>query len=285
VNLPAYFKFPIIYEGACFMPTKMPSETKKRIIQQAIAYVHLFLSEKGGEGKSTLAHLLIEYLIFLLKTLVIIVEGDRSQPDIKRLFQNLVGHPDYSTLVEITHGFYSEDIRLRGMGDQIWESALKTPNSHVIWNTPANVSTALFQALHEDGLIEFAADNRIGIINWCVTSGNSDAIRHFLRCLKEFPTMTHILVKNYGLNDDFTDLERNDELQAAIKAHRVPVIELPAIPYEELKIIKAHNLTFTQGIKVIRQTKGAISSHRLQRFFNQACAQIEASGVFHAPQS
>jgi hypothetical protein len=261
------------------MPTKMPPETRKRIMQ-VIAFVHLFLSEKGGEGKSTMAHLLIEYLI-ILKSLVTIVEGDRSQPDIKRLFQPLLGHLDYSTLLGIEHGFYSEDHRLRAMSDQIWESALKTPNSHVVWNTPANVSTAFFQAFHEDGLIDFAADNQIGIINWCVTSGNSDAIRHFLRCLKEFPTMTHILVKNYGLNDDFTDLDRNNELQAAIKAHRVPVIELPAISYEELKLIKAHNLTFTQGIKVIRQSRGAIASHRLQRFFNQACAQIEAAGVFH----
>jgi hypothetical protein len=226
---------------------------------------------KGGVGKSLFCRALVEF--GLTRNLAfVLAECDRETPDVART---------YRSSVETIFAYFTEDPTKRSKADRLFSSAIALP---VIANLPANVHEALRAWFIEDGLYELGQEHGVSFCHWYVTNGGYDSIKFFVKTLRDLGEwMPHILVRNWGLCDDWTHVDEDEDVQAAISQYRVPVIDLPKFPYAERNFVEAHQLTLKAAIQ--HPDLSLVSRQRIKNFMKEAFAQIAQTGVFIDAQS
>ncbi|MBE9117259.1 mobilization protein [Lusitaniella coriacea LEGE 07157] len=232
--------------------------------------IHWSNGRKGGVGKSLLSWLLTEYALKHLKAPFCLVETDRVNPDVGRL---------YKETVRTEFAYFSESEQKRTKADKIFNLACQsTVIVNLIVNLPAQVHEPMKMWFLEDEIYELAKEEGVSFCNWYVSNGGYDSIGLFMKTLKDLGQfMPHVLVRNWGLCDDWTHVDEDDELQALVRQYRVPVIDIPKFPYAERNFIEANQLTLTEALS--HPKLSLVSKKRVHKFLRQSFAAIESTGL------
>jgi len=203
------------------------------------------------------------------------VDADSSNPDVARVYKGVCELAKFSANDKMSQGL-----------DEIFEFALEKQKL-VIVNLPAQIHELVMDWLRKNELVEMGAQNGIGFVHWFVCNGGMDSVKLFQKSLGEYdPRVEHVLVKNLGLRQDWSDILEDKALSAArekYKAHRE--IELPLLAYLERDRIDDYQLRFDEAEKDTERF-GAVSRQRIKKFIRDVSVQIDSTKLFdNAPRT
>ena len=111
-----------------------------------------------------------------------------------------------------------------------------------------------------------------------VTNGGYDSVKFFIKTLRDLGEwMPHILVRNH-VCEEWTHVDEDEEVQAAIANYEVQVIDLPKFAYAERNFVEANQLTLTAALH--HPDLSLVSRQRIKNFMREAFSQIECTGAF-----
>ncbi len=213
---------------------------KEEIIQTTKGTkIHLVGGEKGGCGKSFFSNFFIYYYETLnLNKKLIIFDADESNADIYHLYEN-----DKSQIVK--QAFFSDDSKKIREVDVIFEEALSKKT--ILVNLPAQVFKNLNSWIKSSDLIKLAQENEISFVKWFISNGGVQSAKFFLESLKEL-NMLHVFVRNLGLCDDWSFIEKMEEFSEAHDNYKFLSIDLPAFPHYEKNQIEHLKISFSEAL-------------------------------------
>ena len=226
--------------------------------------IHLIDGEKGGVGKSFVAKTMIQYALDrgLAHT---VVETDRSNPDVANIYGD-----------NCKRAILSENERQAHKSDRIFELALSKP---LIVSLPSQVHKSLASWIEKNKLLEFAPGCGVNFLKWFVSNGEYDSTKLFAKSLNYYEDrLPHILVKNFGLCDEWEQIDDDELLQELIRKYQVKVIDFPKLGYNERYLINKEQLTFGEAKTSSKLT--ILAKQRVANFLNSAYAAFDSSGVW-----
>ncbi len=226
--------------------------------------IHLIDGEKGGVGKSFVARTMIQYTLDRNLPMVA-VETDRSNPDVARVYEDIC---EYAVL--------TEDEKQADKADGIFEMGLE---KDVIVSLPSQVHRAMESWIEKNQLLTLGNDYGVSFCKWFVCNGEYDSIQLFLASLNCYEKkMTHILVRNLGLCDEWSPIDEDESVQKLIKKYRVKVIDFPKLGYKERYKINQNRLRFDDA----REYKdfGVLGRQRVVNFLKSAYRAFDSAGVW-----
>ena len=229
-----------------------------------MAVIHLIDGEKGGVGKSFVTRTMIQYGLDRNLPFVA-VETDRSNPDVNRVYQDIC-----------KFAVFSEDEKQADKADRIFEMAIEKP---VIVSLPSQVHRAVKAWIDNNQLLKLGDEYGVSFCKWFVCNGEYDSVRLFQSSLNNYKhQMTHILVKNLGLCDEWEQIEEDQSLQKLIKKYQVKVIDFPKLGYKERYLINQKQLKFDEA----REYKdfGVLGKQRVVNFLKAAYTSFDSAGVW-----
>jgi hypothetical protein len=122
-----------------------------------------------------------------------------------------------------------------------------------------------------------AADEGVSFVRWFITSGTFESLNLFQIALERhggnFP---HVLVKNWGVSDDWSELASLADLSKLMKRHKVQIIDFPRLPWQESNLVQKKNWTFAQARAA--NDLPSMSRTKVKRFLKEAYAAFESTG-------
>jgi len=273
------------------------------VIDPIRGLVHFFDGDKGGVGKSLCCSVFSQYFLDS-KIPFVLLEADRYNPDIAR---------KYKGLADIDFAIFSDDPD-KTKADEIIEYAKK---KQVVISLPSQVGKPLSEWL--DDALETAEEERIKFIRWFVVSGSYESLNLLRLSLKRYASkMQYVVVKNFGLSDDWTPLEavpdpgidyeklpewkaseggdnEESELEQLIeqreteakqivylmRKYGVKTIDFPKLPARERYLLDAYNLTFSKALSSRVFESKSMSRTRIRKFLQAAYEQFESTGLLN----
>jgi hypothetical protein len=230
-----------------------------------MADLHFIGGEKGGVGKSVFARLMAEFCI-AFKLIFVLAECDRMNPDVARI---------YRKIIRTELAYFTEDKTRKSKADKLFSLAIELLT---IANLPAQVHEAMKSWFLEDNLYELGQEHGVSFCYWYVSNGGYDSVKLFVKTLRDFGEyMQFVFVRNWGLCDDWTHVDEDEGVQAAIREYKVSVIDLPKFPYAERNFIEAHQLTLTDALN--HPDLSLVSKQRVKKFLRESFAEIEKTGL------
>lgn len=229
-----------------------------------MATIHLIDGEKGGVGKSFVTRTMIQYRLDRDFPFVA-VETDRSNPDVAGIYEDLC-----------SFAVFSEDEKQADKADRIFEYATEQP---VIVSLPSQVHRAVKAWLDKNELLELAEEYQVDFVKWFVCNGEYDSVKLFMASLNCYEDkITHILVRNQGLCDEWSQVEEDESLQKLITKYRVKVIDFPKLAHRERYSINQKRLRFDEA-RSYREF-GILGKQRIVNFLKAAYASFDSAGVW-----
>jgi hypothetical protein len=229
-----------------------------------MATIHFIDGEKGGVGKSLVARTMVQY--HLDRNLPFVaVETDRSNADVANVYKGIC-----------QYAVFTENEKHADKADKIFELAMDKP---VIVSLPSQVHRAMKEWIETNKLIELGSEHGVKFCKWFVCNGEYDSVNLFVKSLSSYESrMTHILVKNFGLCDEWEQVDEDDVVQKSIKKYKAKVIEFPKLPYRERYILNKDRLTFAEA----RDYKefSVVARQRVVNFLKAAYAAFDSAGVW-----
>lgn len=227
-------------------------ENQEELIKSSTT-IHIVDGEKGGAGKSLFSRTLIEYC-YSAGLNMAIVDADTSNQDIAKIYK------------DVDIAFFSDDENLAQKADFIFEKAFE---KSVIVNLPAQVYSNVTDWINKNNLIDLGAENSITFVKWFVCTGSVDSAQFFLQSLKDLGNqMTHVFVRNMGLCDDWSYIEKMPEFIAAQSDRDFIIMDFPKFPYWERNIIDRWGLTFSESLT--HSEIKVVSKQRIKNFLKKA---------------
>lgn len=224
--------------------------------------------EKGGVGKSLVAKVLTEYCLSKHPNGFALIESDSSNPDVWRIYENKVPTG--------TLAYFSDDPAQRTLADPLINTSVTQPLT--ICNLPAQVNDAIKGWFIDDNLYELTNDENILITYVHVCNGGYDSTKLLLRAAKDFGSYMNLaFVRNWGICDDWTHVNEDKEIQAVLKKHKVPIIDIPKFPYAERNFIEGKQMSFDEALS--DKQLSIVSKQRIKNFLRECFAQIKSSGL------
>ena len=229
--------------------------------------IHLLDGDKGGIGKSFVAMTLIQYFLDNSREFVA-VEADRYNPDVANRYRDL----------NFRFATFSEDEQVSSANDnenpdQIIDIAAL---SDVIVSLPAQVGIPLKTWI--DTALIACEETGSSFVRWFVTSGTYESLNLFKIALKRHgKSMPFVLVKNWGMSDDWSEIEAFDGLLNLVDKYQVKAIDFPKLTWKEANLIQKHNWRFSEA-------RSAKDLHLMQRtriktFLSEAYSAFESTGL------
>ena len=229
-----------------------------------MAVIHLIDGEKGGVGKSFIARTMIQYGLDRNLSFAA-VETDRSNPDVSRVYKDICNF-----------AIFSESEKQADDADRIFALALKKP---VIVSLPSQVDRAVQTWINRNQLLEFGDEYGVSFCKWFITNGEYDSLRLFQASINHYENqITHILVRNFGLCDEWSQVDDDELLQKLIKKYQVKVIDFPKLGYGERYLINRHQLRFDDAIQC--QDLTILGKQRVVNFLKGAYSAFDSTGVW-----
>ena len=229
-----------------------------------MATAHLVDGEKGGVGKSFVARTMVQYRLDRDLPFVA-VETDRSNADVANVYKGLC-----------KYAVFTEDEKHADKADRIFEMAIENP---VIVSLPSQVHRAMKDWFERNDLIKLGQSHGVSFCKWFVCNGEYDSVKLFINSVNSYDDkVTHILVKNLGLCDEWEQVDEDEELQKLLKKHKIHVINFPKLSYRERYIINKNRLTFAEA----REYKefSVMAQQRVVNFLKAAYAAFDSAGVW-----
>lgn len=228
-----------------------------------MATIHWGDGEKGGVGKSLVVRTFIQYHLDRNKPFVAF-ETDRSNPDVAGVYKGLC-----------QLAVFTENEKQADRADRIFEIAMEKP---VIVNLAAQSHRAVFDWIERNNLFDLGKEYGVSFCKWFVCNGGYDSINLFNQSLTSYESrMQHILVRNWGVCDDWEHVDEDESLQKLIKKYKVKVIDFPKLAYRERNIIDRNRLNFTEATQY--KEFGVLSKQRLANFLKAAYAAFDSTGA------
>ncbi len=226
-----------------------------------MATIHLVDGEKGGVGKSLFARTMVQYCLDK-KSSFVPIETDTSNPDVSGVYKDICKYAIISTEEKDFH-----------KADEIFEIAIDKP---VIVNLPAQSHKAVSRWIEKNNLIDVGKSHGVNFCKWFVCNGGYDSTQLFIQSLNYYGLkIQHILVRNWGICDDWEHLKEDKELQKLIKKYKIKEINFPKLVYRERNVIDQERLSFSDA----REYKkfGILSKQRIVDFLKATYAEIEST--------
>jgi hypothetical protein len=145
----------------------------------------------------------------------------------------------------------------------------------VIVNLPSNISSAVSAWLNQNNIFALAKENNIQICQWFVCNGGHSSIEKFKESVNEFPEqITHIFVRNQVIFDDWTFLDKDEELNEILARENVFQMDFPQFSFEERNRVDAGQLTFGQAL-ADDSGFGILSKQRIKNFLRDSYAGFD----------
>lgn len=226
--------------------------------------INLIDGEKGGVGKSFVAKTMVQYAIDR-KIEFTAVETDRSNPDVANIYGAIV-----------KRAILSENEKQAHKADRIFELALEKP---LIVSLPSQVHRPLRTWIENNELLEIGEKHEVSFQKWFVSNGEFDSIKLFIKSVKHYgDKVPHILVRNFGLCDEWGQIEDDAEVQESIKNYDVKVIDFPKLGHNERYLINKEQLTFGDARE--SNTLTILGKQRVVNFLNSAYAAFDSTGAW-----
>lgn len=229
--------------------------------------INLSDGDKGGVGKSTIVMTMIQYYLDNNRDFIP-VEADRYNPDVANRYGNLnFKFATFSEDEQVTSGVDHEN------PDQIIDFASERD---VIVSLPAQVGIPLNKWI--DTALMACEENGASFVRWFVTSGTYESLNLFKIALKRHGgVMPFVLVKNWGMNDDWSEIETFDGLSALINKYDVKLIDFPKLAWREANLIQKHNWRFSEA-RVSKELH-LMQRTRIKKFLKDAYSAFESTGL------
>ena len=121
-------------------------------------------------------------------------ETDRSNPDLASVYKELCKFP-----------VLSEDEKQADDADRLFEIAIDRP---VIGSLPSQVHRAMKAWIERNQLLKLRDESVLKFCKWFVCNGEYDSVNLFISSLNCYENqMTHIFVRNFGLCDEWSQVE------------------------------------------------------------------------------
>jgi hypothetical protein len=226
--------------------------------------IHLIDGEKGGVGKSLFARTLMQYAIDKQMKLTL-VDADRTNADVSEVYSD--GAKTAS---------FSENEKKSYDADQIFNLAL---TQSVVVNLPAQVYLLVNEWISRNSVLEVGVQYDIRLVKWFVCTGAYDSVKLFIESLDKFKdTITHVLVKNYAMCDEWERVLEKPELKSAIAKYKVQEVVFPKLSFRERDILLEEKLTFAAA-KNYTQKLGVLGTQRVHSFLKQAHGELDKVGL------
>lgn len=221
------------------------------------------MEKKAFLGKSLVVRTLIQY--HLDRTLPFVAfETDRSNPDVAGVYKGLC-----------QYAVFTENEKQADRADRIFEMAMEKP---VIVNLAAQSHRAVFDWIERNNLFDLGNEHGVRFCKWFVCNGGYDSLNLFTQSLTSYEQrMQHILVRNWGVCDDWEHIESDEQLAKLLKKHKVKVIDFPKLAYKERNIIDRERMTYADAL--VYKEFGVISKQRVSNFLKKAYAAFDGAGV------
>jgi hypothetical protein len=229
-----------------------------------MAIIHLIDGEKGGVGKSFVARTMIQYGLDRDLPFVAI-ETDRSNPDVSRVYKDMC-----------QFAIFSEDEKQADQADSIFDMAINQP---VIVSLPSQVNRSVTDWIEHNQLLELGDEHGVSFCKWFISNGEYDSVRLFQSSLKHYgQQITHILVRNFGLCDEWFQLDEDELLQKLITKYQVKVIDFPKLAHRERYLINQHQLRFDDAR--VSNELTILGKQRVVNFLKSAYSAFDGTGVW-----
>ncbi len=233
-----------------------------------MALIHFIDGEKGGVGKSLFARVMVHYCLDREYPFVL-VEADRSNPDVGEVY------PDVCEQI-----IFSEAERKSYDADKIFKLALTKP---VIVNLPAQVADITKEWIERNGILKLGEKYGVKICKWFVCTGGYDSVKLCIESLNYFDNkIIHVFVRNWGLCEDWTHVDKRKELQDLIAKYNVAVIDFPKFSYPERDYMDEYRCTFELAQKdQSDESLDILGKQRLYTFLDKAFQGIDKAGIWN----
>ena len=229
-----------------------------------MAVIHLIDGEKGGVGKSFVARTMIQYGLDRDLSFVA-VETDRSNPDVAGVYKDVC-----------SFAVFSENEKQADKADRIFEMATE---KSVIVSLPSQVHRSVKSWIERNKLFELSDEYGVSFCKWFVTNGEYDSVKLFSSSLDAYgDKMTHILVRNTGLCDEWSQVDEDSDLQKLITKYEVKVIDFPKLPYKERYTINKQQMRLDEARNYSKL--GILGKQRVVNFLKAAYAAFDSTGVW-----
>lgn len=226
--------------------------------------IHLPTGEKGGVGKTFFTRTMIQYAIDRKFTFTA-VETDRSNPDVAGVYKDIC-----------KYAIFSEDEKQLDKADSIFEYATE---QSVIVSLPSQVHRAVSSWIDRNELFKIGEQYKVNFCNWFVCNGRFDSVKLLIASLNHYQNrMPHILVRNWGMCDDWSQVEQDQDLQKLIKKYKVKTIDFPKLEYKEAYLIDKHRLNFAEAKK--HKDFTVLGKQRVVNFLDSAYSIFDSTGVW-----
>ena len=226
-----------------------------------MATIHFIDGEKGGVGKSMFARTIVQYCLDKQCSFVPI-ETDTSNPDLSSRYKDIC-----------QYAIFSVDEKEHYKADKVFEIAI---DKTVIVDLPAQSHKAVSKWIEKNKLIENSKSYGVKFCKWFVCSGGNGSVSSFINSLDYYGLkIQHVLVRNWGMCDDWEDWDEDEELQSLIKKYKVKVIDFPKLPYKERFVIDKNKLSFSAAREYEKFT--TLGQQRVVDFLKDTYAEIESA--------
>ncbi len=230
--------------------------------------------EKGGVGKSLFARCLLHYFEenHLPYTLV---DAD-TNADVAQVYPGGIKEINFRVADEVT----AMNSRQAADVDRIFELA---KDKAVIINLPANVHHGVTYWIKENDLLEGEIVKQAGVslCKWFLCSGSYDSVTLFLNSLATFEgKLSHILVRNYGLCPDWSNVDKRQQFQEAKEKYQFEEVNFPGLRFTERDYLEENRIPFAKAIAE-KSKMPALSRQRLIKFLRHYSQGIEAVSLIN----
>lgn len=232
-----------------------------------MATLHFIGGEKGGTGKSLVTSTITQYHLDR-RIKFALFDADRHNPDVKRAYGK----------VGCQEAILSEKEKYEDKADSLYSEAKKKTT---IVNLPPNVGIPLKDWLEENDLFEIAEEDGVKFTHWFICSGVYNSVKLLDEYLTYFKrNLNHVLVKNWGLSDEWDILEGDNSLMSKIQDYQVKIIDFPElIGAKTRNFIEAKNLTL--GAAREEQELNLFEHLRIRAFLDEAYQRFDDAEVFN----
>ncbi len=232
-----------------------------------MAMLHFFGGEKGGAGKSFVARTAVQYHLDR-KMDFALFDADRYNPDLKRIYQS-------AGCREI---IFSESKKHEDKAKAPYLSAMKKTT---LVNLPAQILNPFKDWFEKNRLFNMAQRDGVEFTIWSVCSGGHDSLNLFGKYLAYFQgRVNYVLVKNWGLCEEWETLENDKFLQRKIEEYGVKVLDFPEFMGADCRNrIDQKSLTF--GAAREYKDFDLFDRQRVKTFLEEASTAFDNAGVFY----
>ena len=123
--------------------------------------------------------------------------------------------------------------KLADAADRLFENAIARP---VIGSLPSQVHRAMKAWIERNQLLKLRDESVLKFCKWFVCNGEYDSVNLFISSLNCYENqMTHIRVRNFGLCDEWSQVEEDPTLQKLLKKYQVKIIDFLSLGYQALR--------------------------------------------------